>query len=228
MTAQSKHSHPMDPDRPALPSFHILIELKLDDKLRISFLKSCLSKLGLEVDSERRKRPPAISKMHLSSIHPSYRGGVLESLMAIAAQDGEELLIQGEKDRFRLEKPSEDPEIPRKAAKSKHSDSSDETESDRASITSSRGNTAGRGGTPDHTADFDHITKRIACYDAGWPDSSQSPFFCHSTFYISLQKIRLEEKLADPKWGFFGIKGEWGNVFMYGNVLTSTNSLLDK
>ena len=54
MTSRLTDTNPTDPDLNVLRHPSLIAELKDDDKLRISFLKSCLSKLGLEVDSEKR------------------------------------------------------------------------------------------------------------------------------------------------------------------------------
>lgn len=66
--------------------------------------------------------------------------------------------------------------------------------------------------------DFNAITKTIVPHEKALPNPKLTPHFNHNMFYASLQRYQLTEKHAE----------EWGNVLLYGDVVTSTNSLLEK
>ncbi|KAM7215230.1 hypothetical protein V8F06_009368 [Rhypophila decipiens] len=198
------------------PGYNFIVDsIREHDQVRLTFLKCCLSKLGLEVDPGK-KTLPKLTEMHLSSLRPEHKAALLSSWkqMAKGTYDGESDLIEAGNDRFSLEEPTEP---------SNSLELGDEVDeySDNAGF--SRANTSGRGGTPDHAADFDHLTKRIVYHEKTWPSDDCCPDFSHSKFFSAVENARLNEKLANPRFN-----GSWGNVFMYGKVLTSTNSLLDK
>lgn len=204
----------------AAPNYSGMVqEIQASDGPRLAFLKRCLSKLGLEVDSEQ-KPLPQLSNMHLSSLRPEDKAALLQAWkqMATGTYDGEENIIEAENDKFSLNEATgtSDPK-PKKIIQEYASDIAIRGES-----------TPGRRGTPDHTADFDHLVKRIVYHDKDWPSDEYTRGFSHSKYYNSLEEARHDERLASPKWNQLPIKGTWGNVFMYGSVLTSTNSLLDK
>lgn len=183
-----------------MPGYGDLIEsLAADEAAITDFLKACLTKLGLEVSPEA-SLVPSLSKLHLSSIGHDEVGELLHSFLDIVTKDdqGEEF-IRGENDVFHLEKP--------------------ETRWSMASLGDALGLKDGDKTSPkDDISDQSAIIKRIVSHDEGWPETKETPYFNHSVFYSSLQEFREKDPKAD----------EWGNVFMYGEVVTSTNTLLDK
>ncbi|KOS19981.1 Biotin--protein ligase [Escovopsis weberi] len=68
--------------------------------------------------------------------------------------------------------------------------------------------------------DYTSIVKRIVVYDAEkpLPESEITPRFHHERFYAGLKKYRMIEREAEA----------WGNVMLYGDVVTSTNTILEK
>ncbi|KAK5995307.1 Biotin--protein ligase [Cladobotryum mycophilum] len=66
--------------------------------------------------------------------------------------------------------------------------------------------------------DYTTITKRIIPHEKGLPDATLIPRFNHELFYSSLKRYQQIEPEAE----------EWGNVLLYGDVVTSTNTLLEK
>jgi biotin--protein ligase len=177
--------------------------IEASDEARTKFLKSCLTKLGLEVNEES-SAVPSLSKLHLSALQSSQVPELLHSLTdVITEEDGEEF-IRGEYDLFHLEKPDSRWCMTdlSQALTSAYDKPKKET---------------GRG-TPDAAADYAGIPKRIVSHDESWPDSKRTPYFNHALYYNSIQEYREKEKGAD----------EWGNTFMYGEVVTSTNTLLEK
>ncbi|CAI4213441.1 unnamed protein product [Parascedosporium putredinis] len=66
--------------------------------------------------------------------------------------------------------------------------------------------------------DYTTIVKRVVPHGEAWPDVKETPSFHHNVFYTSLQSYRDMEPAAE----------EWGNQIMYGEVVTSTNTVLEK
>lgn len=72
----------------------------------------------------------------------------------------------------------------------------------------------------DGTVDYNQILKVIIPYEDGFPTTTATPKFSHERYYSSLKRYQLLEGGA-REW-------EWGKVLMYGEVVTSTNTLLEK
>ncbi|KAI0129688.1 biotin-protein ligase [Xylariales sp. AK1849] len=70
----------------------------------------------------------------------------------------------------------------------------------------------------DGIVDYSTITKRVIFHDQAWPDTKETPYFNHNAYYGSLKAYRV----MDPE------AGEWGDYLMYGEIVTSTNTLLEK
>lgn len=188
-----------------IPGYDDLIDqLSADEASRTSFLKACLTKLGLEV-SQGTSAVPSLSKIHISSLHPSGVGEILCSLDDVTTRaDGEEY-VKGGNDLFHLEKPDS------RWSLSALSEAL-------ASELQKPAKNPGRG-SPDPTAtDYNVIPKRIVSHEDGWPDVKETPYFNHADYYSSLREFREKEPESET----------WGDVLMYGEVVTSTNTLLEK
>ena len=70
------------------------------------------------------------------------------------------------------------------------------------------------GGVPD----YETTEKTIIPHEQSLPSARQTPHFDHKRFYTSLRMFQLAEQEANA----------WGNVLLYGDVVTSTNTILDK
>lgn len=68
------------------------------------------------------------------------------------------------------------------------------------------------------TVDYGEIVKVIVPHEEGLPSAAATPKFNHKLFYSSLRRYQLLEHDAE----------EWGKILMYGEVVTSTNTLLEK
>jgi biotin---protein ligase len=66
--------------------------------------------------------------------------------------------------------------------------------------------------------DYSTIPKRVMIHDESWPDVKETPYFNHHAFYSALKGYRKIDREAHT----------WGDYFMYGEVVTSTNTLLEK
>lgn len=62
------------------------------------------------------------------------------------------------------------------------------------------------------------VIKKIISHETKLPGDELTPRFDHERFYSSLKKYRKIESSAD----------QWGDVLLYGDVVTSTNTLLEK
>ena len=191
-----------------VPGYDELIEsLKADDDARTNFLKACLRKLGLDVN-EDTSTVPSLSSLHLSSIVSSDVDDLLSALEDIITKEDGEEFIKGELDTFHLEKPTTKWTFDGL----KESLSSTNTE-DQAPETQPPTETSSQG-----IIDYSTIVKRIVVHDERWPEAKETPYFNHHAFYGSLQEYRHKDVEAE----------EWGDFLMYGEVLTSTNTILEK
>ncbi|KAK3384661.1 biotin-protein ligase [Lasiosphaeria ovina] len=187
-----------------IPGYDGLInDLAADDGARANFLKACLTKLGLEV-SQGESSTPSLSKIHLSSLNHAEVGKLLASFQDIITKENTEEYIKDENDLFHLEKPDSRWSLA-------HLDRA------LASEYTAQKKTTGRG-TPDPTAEYIQVPKQVVSHEIAWPEPKETPYFNHAVFYSSLAQYRK----VDP-----GAK-EWGDVLMYGEVVTSTNTLLEK
>ena len=173
-----------------------------DDKPRTDFLKACLAKLGLKVNTEQ-VTVPSLSRLHLTSLQPSETSKVLSALEdIITTEDGEEY-IKDENDTFHLEKPSmwslgslgaALPDEPKKG-----------TDQD--------------GDSEDRILDYNTIVKRLVVHDKEHPLSKETPYFNHHAYFANLQHYQSGGK---------DINKDFGRNLLYGEVVTSTNTLLEK
>ena len=179
-------------------------QLERDDKLRSDFLKACLSKLGLRVNSGENT-VPSLSRLHLTSFKPSDTAKVIESLREIITVDDGEEYIKDENDTFHLEKMSTwsmgslSESLPKR--------SKEEADKD--------GGAAGE----DRILDYNTVIKRLLTHDADYPSSKETPYFNHHAYYANLDHYHSMAKSSDPAFG---------RNLLYGEVVTSTNTMLEK
>lgn len=196
---------------PDVDGYDKLIEaLTEDDEHRTNFLKACLTKLGLLVNNENTS-VPSLSKIHLSAVDPQDVGGLLTSLAPVITKDeaGEEL-IRGENDTFHIEHPDSRWSVTDlRAALISPSDESSKT----------RKYDPARAAAVDGLLDYNLLPKTIVPHETAWPAPKETPYFNHGDYFASLQEFR---RRCEPD------AREWGDVLLYGEVVTSTNTLLEK
>ncbi|PHH89333.1 hypothetical protein CDD83_6232 [Cordyceps sp. RAO-2017] len=185
--------------QPDVPGYDDLIKkLAADDHARVSFLRACLAKLNLDVSRDETTIPP-LSRLHLSAVDG---GRVTELLCAweeVMDRGDEGELIRGEADTFLVRS---------------RGDALDLDEM-RQSLPSPA---AEPGLRDDGSLDFGAITKTIVAHEDGLPSPDLTPRFNHELYYSSLRRFQaVEEDAAD-----------WGHILLYGEVVSSTNSLLEK
>jgi biotin---protein ligase len=181
-----------------------------DDQLRTDFLKACLSKLGLTV-SQDTSSVPSLSRLHLSSVNHIEVSELLESLKdVITVEDGEEYL-KGENDTFYIEKHSSRwsfHSVLKSLPVFGQGTSDDQAKTDQVD-----------GASEDRILDYNKIMKRLVPHEAEWPGGKETPYFNHHAFFANLKRYQHENSCEAE---------EFGKVLMYGEVVTSTNTLLEK
>lgn len=199
----------MKSDGPDYPQ--LVKALEEDDSSRVNFLKACLAKLGLIISQETTS-VPSLSRLHLSSLHHFLIPELLVSWEnIITKQDGEEY-IKGENDTFHLEKQDsrwslnslvKNLPVPGilKEGDEHAADQRDDVGSD------------------DRIVDYNAITKRLIPHETEWPGTKETPYFNHHSFYANLRKYQ-EERESEAE--------EFGKYLLYGEVVTSTNTMLEK
>lgn len=143
---------------------------------------------------------PALTSLHLSSIANTEVTELLYSFGNVVEKEGGQEYIKDEADTFHIKTDAASPNISALAI-------SDSTSGDLASDANG-------------TVDYNKILKVIIPHETSLPTSADTPRFNHKLYFSSLKTYQLLEDGA-AEW-------QWGNVFMYGDVVTSTNTLLEK
>lgn len=185
-----------------IPGFDKVVDaLTEDDPQRTDFLKACLWKLGLEVNQEQNV-VPSLSRLHLSSILPSYTSELMASLAdIITTEDGKEY-IQDENDRFCIERMS-----------------TWSFGSVANALPTSGSVTAEEEADQDRILDYSKITKHIVIQDQQVPQSKETPYFNHHAFFANLEYFQSRSTEGGDAYG---------KHLLYGEVVTSTNTILEK
>ncbi len=184
-----------------LPGYSRAIDaLAEDDKPRTDFLMACLLKLGMKVNQENTA-VPSLSRLHLSSMLPNGTLDIIAALQEIITiEDGEEY-IKDDNDTFHLEKPSAWSLGP--FAETSTGVKSEKTDEG--------------GDAEDRILDYSTVVKRLIVHDKEPPASKETPYFNHHAFFANLKHF------ASQTGG-----DNFGENLMYGEVVTSTNTMLEK
>lgn len=182
-------------------------------------MKACLTKLGLEV-SQETPPVPSLSRLHLSSALHGEIPTMLRSWheAGIVATEGGGIYIKGEQDTFRLEKP--DGWSMTDVAKALADVVPDSVKNAATSVLSTPKHTVEADtSSPDRILDYNAVIKHILLHTSALPDIKSTPHFNHHAFYANLEHYQT----LHPE-----ISGDYGRVLLYGEVVTSTQSILDK
>ena len=188
-------------------------------------MKACLAKLGL-TPSQDNQGVPSLSRLHLSSLQSSEITDLVSSWSGIVDEEGQAFYIKGENDTFQLEKQSG----PWKTNKTEESSSlslqnvADSLPEVVKNILPGVASTAveqADNQQPDDSGivDYDKLTKRLLVHDDSLPDTKQTPYFNHHAYFANL---------AHYKKSNLHMHEAFGNVLLYGEVVTSTSTLLEK
>ncbi|KAL1656435.1 biotin holocarboxylase synthetase [Didymella pomorum] len=226
---------------PSLPSYASLIDaISSTDVDRIAFLGLMLRKLGLNVN-EQEQAVPSLSRLHLTSHKPAAVADLVASWAeVITVVDGEDY-IQGGNDVFHIEKEGsawgvkelkravsavseklptiaslqgtvneQEENVPEKTTDGEKPKTKEEEIQECIAYTANS--------AFDQILSYDKVVKTIVPHKEGVPTSRETPFH-HEAFYANLHHYHT--KLRNPSAAF-------GSTLIYGEVVTSTNTLLDK
>lgn len=176
--------------------------LAADEKSRTDFMKACLAKLGLKINQETTT-VPSLSSLHLSALDPEDTAKITSSLQeVIVNEDGQELL-KDENDTFLIRKPG--------------TWNMDQLE-ENLPETAEEKTVEKSGDSNDGIIDYNAIVKRLVIHNE-FPSSKTTPYFNHHAFYSNLSNYRSQSK-EDLL--------EFGSQILYAEVITSTNTILEK
>ena len=192
----------MDPKAEADNFAQVIDFLALDDTPRTDFLKACLTKLGLRVNQEQNT-VPSLSRLHLTSLNPLDTANVITALQDIITKTDDEEYIKDENDTFHLEKPS--------------AWRFGEMDQALAELPKEKNDEANA--KEDSFLDYNKVVKRLVVHDEKHPTAKETPYFNHSAFFANLR--HYQEASRDTS-------NDFGKTLLYGEVVTSTNTLLEK
>ncbi|KAI4943394.1 hypothetical protein J4E91_009303 [Alternaria rosae] len=228
---------------PSLPSYATVIsDITATDTTRLDFMRLILRKLGLQVN-EQEQAVPSLSHLHLTAHNLSDVADLIATWSEIiTVVDGDEY-IKGENDVFRIEKEGSawsvkelkravsavSEKLPTLASvtnstkegveeksqekaenKKKVPKTSEEEIQECVEYTSST--------SPDQIVSYEKVVKVIIPHEKALPSAEETKFY-HESFYANLHHYHT--KLRNPNASF-------GKHLIYGEVVTSTNTLLEK
>ncbi|KAL9624386.1 MAG: hypothetical protein Q9160_001348 [Pyrenula sp. 1 TL-2023] len=189
------------------PEFPKVIDAVADDeKHRMDFLKACLTKIGLRVNEEQNV--PSLSRIHLSSLQSSDSSELVSDLQSSITVEDDEEYLKDNNDTFHIVKPST-------WKMGKLMKSLLEPDSDQTDQTDGAGD--------DRIVDYNSIVKQVLIHDEDYPASKETPYFNHHAFYANLKYYHSKSKSKEhDEHPIFG------KHLLYGEVVTSTNTMLEK
>ncbi|KAF1942737.1 class II aaRS and biotin synthetase [Clathrospora elynae] len=225
---------------PSLPSYTTVIDdITATDATRQAFMRLILGKLGLRVN-EQEQAVPSLSRLHLTSHNLTEVSDLVATWSEILTViDGDEY-VKGENDVFRIEKKGSAwsvKELKRAVGvmseklptlvtttnkEEQHEQNEKEEEGKKKPKTKEEeiqecieytANT-----NSDQILNFEKVVKVIVPHEKELPTTKETPFH-HEAFYANLH--HYHNKLRNPDASF-------GKHLMYAEVVTSTNSLLEK
>lgn len=203
-----------------VPGFKKVVDdLARDEKHRMDFLKACLVKLGLTVSDEQHV--PSLSHIHLSASTPADAGKVLGSLGELISknEDGDDI-IKDENDTFHIVQPSSfNTNDLQRALPTESISNKDASSEPLEAPTSDKPSQNTSSDASDQIVDYNTITKTIVIHDTDAPDPKATPYFNHKAFFSNLSLYTSQRRLDSPYFG---------THLLYGEVVTSTNTLLEK
>lgn len=178
----------------------IVDQLAADDGARTAFLKACLKKLGLQV-SQGTETVPSLSCLHLSSVEPDYTRSLTSSLNELITRENSgESYLKDDNDTF----------LVRRVGTGALQMQDLEEALPKESTTQEQA---------EMSIDYNAIIKRLLIHEADIPPSKITPSWNHHAFYSHLKHYQSLSKEAVV---------DFGRYLLYGEVVTSTNTLLEK
>ncbi|PVI07288.1 biotin apo-protein ligase-like protein [Periconia macrospinosa] len=221
--------------KPSIPAYSSVIDaIASTDATRVTFMRLILDKLGLKVNEEEQA-VPSLSRLHLSSHSAADVAQLVASWSeVITVVDGEDY-IKGANDVFWVEKESSIwgvqglkkavnavssalPTVLTDATNTSPSNDDQKPKTDEDQIRDLITYTA-TATAPDQILDYDKLIKSIVPHTTSLPDIRQTPSFHHEAYYANLTHHHSKSQNYAPKFG---------RHLLYGEVVTSTNTLLEK
>jgi biotin---protein ligase len=186
-------------------------ELEKGEEARQAFFKACLMKLGLNVNPSAQP-VPSLSPLHLSCLNPSEVSALLSTWKEIVSKSpSEQLYIVGENDTFHIRNP------PVSLAQSAKPSSPDDINLSSLTISDSENEAENISGM-DRIVDYDKMLKHLIVHTTEIPSFKETPQFNHALYYSSLSKFTGPRRT----------KSSFGQYLLYGEVVTSTSTILEK
>ena len=195
-----------------VPGYQDIIKaIEEDNQKRIDFLIACLSKLGMEVNMGDTE-VPSLSQLHLSSATPWDVSIIMTSLSEVISFEGEDEYLRDECNSFRFDAPGAWAMGDVAGALDDVAEALDDDDAaeEKASVT-----------VPDEEVALGSApgTLRVVVHMDEHPAPKETPYFNHQAYYEHLDRYRA--KLSHDAITF-------GQFILYGDVVTSTNTLLEK
>lgn len=208
----------------------LLQTLETDDRPRSDFVKACLGRLGLKVNTQNVTQP-ALSSIHLSSSDKVHVKAITKSWAnTLDIHDGTTYL-QGEHDAFAIDRPDAltlstlEATLPSVVTNAVHGvldtlKSLAVTEqSGQVTVTAHTSNNG-----QDRAIDYDSAVKKLVLHESDLPSKVDTPYFDHKAYFAALAEINDDMNThARPDSA-----NSFGQTLLYGEVVTSTNTLLEK
>jgi biotin--protein ligase len=160
--------------------------------------------MGLQVN-ETEQSVPSLSRLHLSSILPTETELLFVDLEEVITKENGEDIIKGANDTFILERPS-------------NFSMGKLTEAISSVLPSSAGGNADESSS-DGTLDYNKVAKRIVVHWEGPPAAKETPYFNHAAYFSNFAQYVRDTN---------GTEGWFGKHILYGEVVTSTSTMLEK
>jgi biotin--protein ligase len=220
---------------PSIPSYASVIDsVTATDSTRIVFVGLMLQKLGLTVNEEEQA-VPTLSRLHLTSHTRTEVSNLVASWSEIVTVVDGDNYIKGENDVFCIDKPGSAWREELKRAVNVLAENLPNLALVTGKAHGSGSNTENKepktkeeeiqdcirytdASSSDQILDYEKIVKVIVPHDQGLPSTKEIPFH-HEAFYANLSFYH--NKFQNPAASF-------GKHLLYGEVVTSTNSLLEK
>lgn len=203
-----------------VPGFRKVVDdLARDEKHRMDFLKACLAKLGLVISEEQNV--PSLSQIHLSASNPSQTSRILDDLKEVIAKDEDGVdTIKDENDTFQIVQPSKfnTSELQNALSEAVNVETQ-KSENPAAGQSSNNTSDNKTSDAADEIIDYNSITKTVIIHNSDIPEPKSTPYFNHQAFYSNLKTFHTHNNLDIPSYG---------THLLYGEVVTSTNTLLEK
>lgn len=186
--------------------------LSREDKPRADFWKALLLKLSLRVNEEEQT-VPALSGIHISSANFLLVNKLVSSWQAIATTTDGEAYIKADVDTFHLQQETSAWSM---GALTK---SALEILAGAANDVSEQSSTVTE--PSETTQDYGEVIKKLIPHQDSLPTLKDTPYFNHEKFFEHLQSYKASSRPGTYHQAM-------GETLMYAEVVTSTNTLLEK